>query len=560
MNLRQFRSSRGPAAGCALAGFAVFQFFGNATQGYIHTRSLFWWWGSQWFDPAAESQHGLVILGISLWLFWRNLRAGGPAPGARGREQGGASAAAGGVALAAMLGGLALHLLGYTVQQTRISIIALLLFAWGMSALAGGGRVAHASAFPLAFLVFAVPLEALDTVGFYLRLGVTAVATGMARTLGCEVVRNGTQLSSLHGGYQYDVAAACSGLRSLMALAALSLLVGYLRLRSWWARALPLALCLPYTFVANVARILAIVAAAEWLGQKAGATVHAWFGFLVFVIVLALQFATVAVLQKWRPETGDRIAGSADRKPRGAVDPALPCFRVRDQTTAVVVLVAALVVGWAAHRLDAAPVNPAAGVFLSANGRDPAPLPASLGIDWIGRDVPVAAIERAILPPDTGYARRNYVSLQDPTQQVFVSIVLSGRDRTSIHRPELCLVGQGWTIRGRFRHRFVYPGTPRAGIPATVLRVEREVADARGRSVVRPALVAYWFVGHERVVATHWERLGWGALDRLGHWRNHRWAYVLVQTGARDGDAPALARLQTVLDQTLPAFEPRPPP
>jgi hypothetical protein len=50
----------------------------------------------------------------------------------------------------------------------------------------------------------------------------------------------------------------------------------------------------------------------------------------------------------------------------------------------------------------------------------------------------------------------------------------------------------------------------------------------------------------------------WSAVDRLCRLRSSRWAYVVVQTNALDGEAAALARLQTVLDQTLPAFQ-RPP-
>ena len=65
--------------------------------------------------------------------------------------------------------------------------------------------------FPLAFMVFAIPVDVLDTVGFYLRLGVAGVAYGAARAVGLDVVRNGTQLFSAHGGYQYDVAAAAPG-------------------------------------------------------------------------------------------------------------------------------------------------------------------------------------------------------------------------------------------------------------------------------------------------------------------------------------------------------------
>ena len=56
------------AAGvCAVAGMAVWQFFGNANRGYIDTASLFYWWGFQWFNPDSEAEHGILILAIAGW-------------------------------------------------------------------------------------------------------------------------------------------------------------------------------------------------------------------------------------------------------------------------------------------------------------------------------------------------------------------------------------------------------------------------------------------------------------------------------------------------------------
>jgi hypothetical protein len=135
---------------------------------------------------------------------------------------------------------------------------------------------------------------------------------------------------------------------------------------------------------------------------------------------------------------------------------------------------------------------------------------------------------------------------------VFLSIVLSGRDRTSIHRPELCLVGQGWTIQGASQQTF--RGPVNTGVPATVLRVRREVPSPRGKVIV-PQLVAYWFVSGSNVVASHWQRFAHDAWNRIASARADRWAYVLMQTDARDGEAAALARMQSVLDGTLPAFQ-----
>jgi EpsI family protein len=141
-----------------------------------------------------------------------------------------------------------------------------------------------------------------------------------------------------------------------------------------------------------------------------------------------------------------------------------------------------------------------------------------------------------------------YVSMADGSKAVFLSIVLTGRDRTSIHRPELCLVGQGWTIRGTARHVFRVPAAGRE-IPATLLRTER--VDRAGKF---PALVAYWFVSSDAIVGSHVDRFLHDAWNRLRYGRADRWAYVLMQTDARDGEAAALARLQAVLSQAAPAF------
>jgi hypothetical protein len=221
------------------------------------------------------------------------------------------------------------------------------------------------------------------------------------------------------------------------------------------------------------------------------------------------------------------------------------------------VAIVAAGVAWATTRIDAQQTNPRTGVKLAADGLNPVALPNFIGLEWAGQNAPVTQIERDTLPEDTGFSRKNYISLSDKNQQVFLSIVLSGRDRTSIHRPEICLVGQGWTIRRAAPHNFSVsrqPGGP-LRLPATVLHIDREVTTRRGEKAVLPALFAYWFVGSDRVVGTHWERILHSTIDRLRTFQNHRWAYVVVQTHALDGEAAALKRLQEVIDATLPAFQ-----
>lgn len=541
------------ALACALAGAALFQFFGNAGRGYIDTASLFYWWGYQWLNPASDTEHGWVILALSLWLVWRGaprsgLGAGSPAP-----------------AVVAMAAGLLLHVAGFGAQQARISIVALLVFAWGVVRLAGGPRWGKAAVFPLAFMIFAIPVGVLDEIGLPLRLWVTDAGEAIARAAGIPVLRSGTQLLAPDGRFNYDVAAPCSGVRSLMALTALSLLFGYLNFRSWWRRGLILALAFPLVYLGNVVRIVAIVFAAHWAGPAWGERAHVVMGYGVFVIVLGGVLAAIAVLRRVWPEDGEVEPAVPSRSGSPAAgleqcESGVDTYGSPSRLgTAGSTWVALAVVGLVAaemgllHRLAQRPAGGEAGVTLAADGLNPVELPAFIGTEWIGQRIEVTAVEREILPPDTGYSRRLYANVADRRRDVFLSIVLSGRDRTSIHRPELCLVGQGWTIEGATRHAFRGAGG-QGTIPATVLRVRREHLTAQGRVVV-PQLVVYWFVGRDTVTPSHWGRFWTDTWNRVARARVERWAYVLMQSDVSDGEGAALARMQAVLDGTLPAIQ-----
>jgi EpsI family protein len=271
----------------------------------------------------------------------------------------------------------------------------------------------------------------------------------------------------------------------------------------------------------------------------------------VFVIVLGLVLASVSGLRRLFPRMVEEPPPMTPFWVAPIEKAGSPWWRSPWCAAVIVVGLVVVSVG-AVRQLDGMAVRSDSGIILAADGVNPVDLPAFIGTDWIGRRTEVTPFEREILPPDTGYSRRVYVALHQPGHQVLLSIVLSGRDRSSIHRPELCVTGQGWTIIARHHHRFQIPGRAGAALPATVLRIEH-AAGREGRRY--PALLAYWFVSSNRVVATHWQRMVFGAWDRLRHGRVDRWAYVLMQTDATDGEAAALERMQEVLDGTLPDFQ-----
>jgi len=92
--------------------------------------------------------------------------------------------------------------------------------------------------------------------------------------LGIGVVRVGTQLFNPLGNYQYEVAAACSGIRSLVSIFLLALIWGFTMFRSPWKRLLLMSLAVPLAVLGNLLRMLCIIIAAEVGGQETGNYVH----------------------------------------------------------------------------------------------------------------------------------------------------------------------------------------------------------------------------------------------------------------------------------------------
>src|SRR5277367_4749270 len=70
-------------------------------------------------------------------------------------------------------------------------------------------------------------------------------------------------------------------------------------------------------------------------------------------------------------------------------------------------------------------------------------LPARV-LDFASTNMPEPQVVLNYLPKDTSYAERIYIAPDG--SQTSGTIILMGADRTSIHKPDYCLPGQGWTI------------------------------------------------------------------------------------------------------------------
>jgi hypothetical protein len=139
--------------------------------------------------------------------------------------------------------------------------------------------------------------------------------------------------------------------------------------------------------------------------------------------------------------------------------------------------------------------------------------------------------EKALLPPDTEIIKKRYVS-PDGTV-LFVSIVLSGKERASIHRPQVCLVGQGNEIT-----RTVMVPVPldnRDPLRVMSLEMLQHGRGPDGQLREYDTYYAYWFVGKDRETPYHVQRMIWMSTDRIFRNVAHRWAYISVSGGRTRG-------------------------
>jgi len=251
------------------AWLALFQFLGNSTFGFIPSPSLLRWMYDVYvpkdFSGNQDDVQGLIIPFVVVGIFWwkrkelmaLSLRMWWPA-------------------LLLLGGAVVLHILGYMVQQPRISIIGLFVGIYGLMGLAWGREWLGASFFPFFLFGFCIPLGTLSlSITFPLRLLVCHLVEWVCHfILAIDIVRDGTALIDPTGHYQYEVAAACSGMRSLVTTLALALIYAWLSLRKPWKRAILIASAFPLAVFGNLLRMLTIVIAAEIWGAKAGNYVH----------------------------------------------------------------------------------------------------------------------------------------------------------------------------------------------------------------------------------------------------------------------------------------------
>ena len=107
--------------------------------------------------------------------------------------------------------------------------------------------------------------------------------------LDVSVMRVGTKLVDPAGVYgSFDVAAECSGIRSFIALLAITTIFSALTMRTFWRRVVIMSAVIPLCLICNIMRITTIVLAANaFKTEAAGKFVDSYFGYVTYGIAIS---------------------------------------------------------------------------------------------------------------------------------------------------------------------------------------------------------------------------------------------------------------------------------
>jgi exosortase B len=250
-----------------------------------------------------EQMHGPIVLGISVWLLYRNW------PTMEAAAQGKNTSNWG---WPIFIFGLLLYALGRSQQILLFEVGSVVWLLTALLLLQRGTTALKAQWFALFFMLFMIPLPGVvvDTVTMPMKMAVSYVAEHVLFWAGYPIGRNGVILQI--GQYMLLVADACAGLHTLLTLEALGLLYLNIVRRDSLFRNVGLAiLIVPISFTANVIRVMALSLITYHFGDAAGqGFLHGFAGMVLFLSALLLIISFDTALQTFEAYRRQRKPGA----------------------------------------------------------------------------------------------------------------------------------------------------------------------------------------------------------------------------------------------------------
>jgi exosortase len=250
---------------------------------------------SQVWNRLDYYSHGYLVPLVALWVVagrWSFLE-GLP----RSRDLRG---------LLVVLGALAAYGFGLAASVVSLQGLALVAAVAGGVLYLAGSSWLRALGFPIAYLLFMVPLPqaAIGPLIVKLQLFVSTTGVRLLQMGGVPVFREGNVIQ-LPGDESLFVAEACSGITSIVTLLPLAVILAYFTQRSLSRRAILVAAVVPLAMLGNLIRVLTTVLMARSYGVEVATSgfLHESAGLLTYVLGCLVLLGIGLLMRRLAPET-----------------------------------------------------------------------------------------------------------------------------------------------------------------------------------------------------------------------------------------------------------------
>jgi exosortase len=198
--------------------------------------------------------------------------------------------------------GIALFLLSARCLQPRFALACVPFLIYGSVLYLWGKQVARIVLFPCAFLIFMVPVAAIEQATFRLQFIITGIIGFLSNLVGIKIQALGTTLTAADGSFNFAIAEGCSGIRSLTAMTMITAVYVHLTQNKLWKKILILVFSIVFAIAGNVGRIFTVILVAKFINpQLASGLYHEYSGFVFFPIALIamILFSKLLNLNQW---------------------------------------------------------------------------------------------------------------------------------------------------------------------------------------------------------------------------------------------------------------------
>ena len=241
----------------------------------------------------SNNSHGVIVPAIAAFLIWQ-----------QSREIPWAEANPSLWGLGLLAGSLLIYLVSLRAHIALSAHLAMVTSLAGLVWWNLGGRLFRHLLFPLAFLIFMVPVpdSISGRIAFPLQLFATSASAQVIQAIGIPVLKEGTMLYFAKASL--EVTEACSGIRSMMAYLTLGVLFIHLAGNTIgrMGKGILLLSTLPLALLVNILRISGTgVLATVFGGEVARGFLHEFSGLVVFAFGFVLFWAESLLLKRWMP-------------------------------------------------------------------------------------------------------------------------------------------------------------------------------------------------------------------------------------------------------------------